>query len=145
MIEIRRIDSETARTVRHPVLRPDGPYHEAIFPLDDHPDSFHAGAFEGIKLVGVSTLLHEDIDGTLMNGMWRVRGMGVLPDYQGRGIGRLLLLECIAHARRSHGKGVWCNGRVSAAAFYLGSGFQIEGKEFELPTTGPHYLLKLAF
>jgi GNAT superfamily N-acetyltransferase len=69
--------------------------------------------------------------------------MATLANVRNRGIGGLLLSECIAHARRAGGRYFWCNGRSSARRFYERHGLRAVGEEFLSPDTGPHYLFVL--
>jgi ribosomal protein S18 acetylase RimI-like enzyme len=68
--------------------------------------------------------------------------MAVLPRWQGQGHGQALVEACAAHVRAAGGRVIWCNGRVSALGFYQRLGFEAVGEMFDLPHSGPHYLLK---
>jgi GNAT superfamily N-acetyltransferase len=142
MIEITRITSAQTRAVRRAILRPHQPPETSVYPLDEHPDAFHAGAFDGGVLVGVASIFHEEMDGTTGRGVWRVRGMAVEPARRRHGLGHRLLELCLAHARAAGARSVWCNARTTAVRFYQAHGFVIEGEEFDLPPIGPHYNMR---
>ncbi len=103
------------------------------YPADQTPEAWHAGAFLGDDLIGIASLYREPPPGSADPDAWRLRGMAVLPEHQGRGYGQALV--------RAGGKLLWCNGRVSALAFYHSLGFAPQGDIFDLPVSGPHYLL----
>jgi predicted N-acetyltransferase YhbS len=67
--------------------------------------------------------------------------MAVLPEHQGQGCGQALVHACLGHLRGQGATSLWCNGRVSALPFYQRLGFVPHGPIFDLPISGPHYLL----
>jgi len=140
---IRPISAAQARPLRQLVLRPGLPPETTIYPGDDEPDSFHAGAFAGDTLVGIATLHHKPPPEEADDGAWQLRGMAVLPEQQGRGIGRALVLACQQAALTRGATRLWCNGRVSAMGFYTALGFAPSGELFESPHSGPHYVMVL--
>ena len=143
MAVIRSITAAEARPLRHAVLRPGLPPETTLYPGDDDADSFHAGAFVAGALVGVATLHHKPPPGEADAGAWQLRGMAVAPEQQGRGLGRALAQACGQAAAARGGTRLWCNGRVSALGFYRSLGFEPVGEVFQLPHSGPHYLLVL--
>jgi ribosomal protein S18 acetylase RimI-like enzyme len=120
-------------------------------PLDDHPGTFHAGAFtEGGQLVSVATVYPEDLAeayayapaGPKRTGpAYRLRGMATLPEAQRQGAGRAVLTLCRQHARAHASSFVWCNARTGALDFYRREGFVTVGEEFEIEPIGPHYVM----
>ena len=67
--------------------------------------------------------------------------MATHPDFRGRGLGELVLSALVSHATDQGGQLVWCNARVSAAAFYAQAGFVRRGDEFNTAGDRPHYLM----
>jgi GNAT superfamily N-acetyltransferase len=67
--------------------------------------------------------------------------MAVLPDYQGRGRGRLLLERAYPLITASGIRLLWCNARVTALRFYEQHGFCVIGPQFDTPLAGPHYVM----
>ena len=116
---IRQLDEEDAAAYRELRLRllRDAPeaygttYEEAVArPLEhtaarlraqqDPEVGFTLGAF-GPKLIGMATLLREE--GTKSRHRGTVVGMGVAAEARGRGVGRALLDQLLARARRMPG------------------------------------------
>jgi len=73
----------------------------------------------------------------------QLRGMATAAEAQRSGLGRALVLGCVAFARKKGARLLWCNARTYAAGFYSKLGFEIVGKEFDIPDVGPHYRMKL--
>jgi GNAT superfamily N-acetyltransferase len=140
---IRPISAVEARPVRQAVLRPGLPPETTVYPGDDDTDSFHAGAFVNGILAGIATLHHKPPPGEADAAAWQLRGMAVVPEQQDRGLGRALVLACRQAAAARGGTRLWCNGRVSALGFYQALGFETQGEVFQVPHTGPHYVMVL--
>ena len=141
-MDIRRITAAETRQLRQQVLRPTQRPEEQIYSNDDAPDTLHAGAFCDGKLVGIATVFRDAPPGETNPHAWRLRGMAVLPEMQGQGIGRALVEFCIAHIRAHGGNLLWCNGRTSVRAFYESLELCATGAEFDLPVSGPHFLFR---
>jgi GNAT superfamily N-acetyltransferase len=139
--DIRPIAASDTRWLRHLVLRPHQPPEALVYPGDDDPAGFHAGAFLGERLVGVATVAPEDCPAAPGARGWRLRGMATLHEVRRRGYGAALIAACVAHVRDNGGDVLWCHGRTSALSFYRSLSFERHGDEFEVPYTGPHYLL----
>jgi N-acetylglutamate synthase-like GNAT family acetyltransferase len=83
--------------------------------------------------VGYAALLLE-ADGT-----GHIRQVSVRPALQGRGIGRALMAECEAEARRLGLPLVWLNARMTAEGFYRRLGYTTVSGTFPSGRTGvPH-------
>lgn len=136
---VRAIPVSDARALRRRVLRPHQDPSASIYPDDDAPDTFHAGAFHGDELVGVASMYCEALEGFPAGTGWRIRGMATEPDRRGRGAGRALVEACAERARAARGTHLWCNARTSAAPFYAKCGFEIAGEPFPIEGIGPHY------
>ncbi|MBX3469050.1 MAG: GNAT family N-acetyltransferase [Planctomycetes bacterium] len=137
------IRPEETRALRRAVLRPHQPPEAMVYPGDDAPDTLHVGLDAAGEQQGVASLYREAPPGEDDPTAWRLRGMAVRPDAQGKGVGRALLGACVAHARARGGRRVWCNARASAAGFYARLGFQTVGAPFDLPGLGPHVVMAL--
>lgn len=118
--------------VRHPVLRSGLPIESCAFDRDDDENTVHFGSFINKELVGVLTLLANINDVQL-------RGMAVLPELQGKGIGMLLVAEAEKCVRDMDMSTLWMNARLDAVPFYETCGYQKQGETFELPFGGTHY------
>jgi predicted GNAT family N-acyltransferase len=136
-LTVRRLgtaDMPALYDLRGRVLRPGMPPEASLFPGDDQPGTIHLGAFtdEG-RLVGIATLVRNE-------GL-QLRGMATEPDVRGTGAGAALLREAHRIAQES-GEPLWCNARVVAVGFYERMGWRTEGEEFDVPTVGPHYIMR---
>lgn len=93
----------------------------ALTPYDDEADRFVAlvdGAVVGCVLLHV-----RGDEGKLFQ-------MGILPEHQGRGIGRALVAALEAEARRLGLRRVFCHARHHARDFYALFGYHIKGEPF---------------
>lgn len=135
---VRTITPEQARPIRSAILRPGYPSSYSIYPGDDNPDTFHAGAFIGDHLVGIATVFHENFPQLNLADGWRLRGMAVIPEYQRKGVGKALIDACLSYLLKIQGGMIWCNARLDAMPFYRAMGFQTLGEVFDIPESGPH-------
>lgn len=136
---IRPVDAADTRALRRSVLRPHQDASKSVYPNDDAPATFHVGAFDRDRLVGVASMYHEAMDGGRADTGWRIRGMATEPTYRGRGIGGALVEALIERARQCGGTYLWCNARTTATPFYDKCGFHQHGDAFDLPGIGPHF------
>lgn len=139
--DIRRISAAETRPLRHAVLRPHQSLDQLVYPGDDAPLAFHAGAFREGRLVGIASVTPRPFDGADWPGPWQLRGMATLPEARGQGLGRAMVMACLAHIAANGGQTLWCNGRTTALPFYRALGFEPYGEEF-VTETGPHYVLR---
>lgn len=130
-IEIVESSSDEIFPVRRSVLRPDRTPDESRYPTDPLEGTFHMAAFEGETLVGCASA-HLEPDPLDKGATYRLRGMAVIAPYRSRGIGGRLLEAIEAGARQRGAAGIWCNGRLSAASFYVRHGWQPLGDEFAI-------------
>jgi predicted N-acetyltransferase YhbS len=84
---------------------------------------FHLGAWSGSTPLGCLALRQDE-------GAMRMRQVAVAPEAQGKGIGRLLVLESEAEARRRGASVVMLNARQTAVAFYERLGYSVSGEPF---------------
>ena len=140
--DIRAISVTEARQLRHVVLRPHQKPEELVFRGDDAPEAQHVGAFEDGKLVGIASVAREPFPGEPELDAWRLRGMATLPEARRKGYGAALVKALVAHVGANGGNLLWCHGRTSALAFYHAVGFREHGQEFDVPVTGPHFVLR---
>ena len=78
-------------------------------------------------------------------GQWRIRGMATDAAYQGRGAGSLVLKELLKWGRENGVRSFWCNAREPAIRFYERHGFSIHSELFDIPTAGPHKVMRIVF
>jgi GNAT superfamily N-acetyltransferase len=136
--QLRIVDPDAVVDLRHRILRAGLPRETAMFEGDGEVGTVHLAAFdEWNVMIGCVTILHRMWNGTPA---WQLRGMAVESEWQGHGIGRMLLSEverlilCDSHSTL-----VWCNARKPAVGFYERHGWRLASPEFEIPTAGPHH------
>ena len=146
-IEIRRVEVEQILDLRHRILRAGLPRETAQFEGDEAASTLHwaayafdaSGRVEG-QAVGCLSLMLNSFEA---EPAWQLRGMAVDRPYQGRGLGRELLVRAEEEAAATGMAGLlWCNARVPAAGFYQKHGWTVVSEVFEYPTAGPHVKMR---
>jgi GNAT superfamily N-acetyltransferase len=152
-VEVRRVDSEVLRCVRHKVLWPHlANSKQAIIDIDNSKGAIHLAAFYKEDVVGVASLFNQkcerfpDLFKTLK--VRRLRAMGVLDNMRGRGVGALLIQKAIDEMKGDGVDFVWCDSREVAWGFYEMQGFkfgcQMNGEQLEayqVPNVGLHKIM----
>jgi GNAT superfamily N-acetyltransferase len=141
--QVRRLSAQDVIPLRTAVLRPHAPPNTHTFPGDDAPETYHAGVFLEDELVGVASVFQEAPPFAASPFAWRLRGMAVVPQVRRTGYGRVLVQSCLDYIASQKGTLLWCHGRTSALQFYRALGFQTYGEEFDVPISGPHYVMWL--
>lgn len=141
MIEVRKTTAVAVRELRSRLLRPHQKPCELVYVGDNFTDTLHAGAFEGETLVGIATISHQPPPDSDDPQAWRLRGMAVIPELRGQGVGGRVFELCREHILQHGGKTIWATARVPALKFYARFGFEPVGEQFEFPQTGPHYTI----
>lgn len=122
------------------------PPESAQFPGDELETTRHFGAFlsDGTQ-VGVASIYPAPLpEAPEISGAWQLRGMATLPEVRGQGAGRALLQACMEAARAEGGTLLWCNARTGALDFYRKYGLTVVGEEFDIPTVGPHFRMRIS-
>ena len=160
-IMVHPIRSQDTQVLRHRVLWPHKPSHEAcVLPVDDDPGAVHLGAWKheevswGIRvpglpgsLVGACSLFQQHCD--RVNVPWqegddlRLRVMGTLPEARGMGAGAALVRAAAEEALRQGRSMVWCDAREVAFGFYERMGFVFLNDMYHIPDIGPHRTMAL--
>lgn len=111
--------------LRDEVLR--RPLGMSIYDDDLTPDSqsMHLGAFSGNRLVGVLQLLPTEHRSIL-----KMRQFAVSPAFQGRQVGKSLLLFAEQQAALHHCTQIVLHARKVAVGFYLKQGYRVCSDEF---------------
>jgi L-Ala-D/L-Glu epimerase len=144
---VRPVTAEEIRPLRHRVLRAGEPAENAHYPYDDHPGARHLAALDAGRLTGACSLLPEDppaerpVPGLAPGTGRRLRGMAVLDEARGTGLGSALLRTALTHAVLDGATTVWGTARAQAADFFGRHGFRAVGDAFERPGLGPHLLM----
>lgn len=135
---LRRVTAAATRPLRRAVLRPHQEEAALVYDGDDDPATLHLAAVMDDALVGVCCIAPDRTSMPSTSDVWRVRGMAVVPEVRGRGIGTALLAGLLDHARTEGAELVWCNARVRAVSLYERAGFAVVGEVFDIPDIGPH-------
>jgi len=133
-------DTETY-PVRHPVLRKGRPLESCAFSGDDLPTTLHLGGFYDQRLSAVATFLKQDNSEMNWTNAYQLRGMAVLSDYQGKGLGMRILKSGEEALIERKAEILWMNARLVAVPFYEKLGYQKKGTAFDIPGIGPHFIM----
>jgi GNAT superfamily N-acetyltransferase len=150
MIAIHPITARETLSVRNSVLRKGRTLEECHFSGDELGTTFHLGAFEKDKILGVATfLMNKDIhlnkiEDIKLHYCYQLRGMAVLEIAQGKGIGKKLLKQAEQILKERNIKVLWFNSRIGATTFYEKMSYDVVSDVFDIPTVGDHYkMMKL--
>jgi GNAT superfamily N-acetyltransferase len=150
MTEIQFITARETLKVRHKILRKGRPLEDCHFAGDELGTTFHLGAFEKGKIIGVATfMMNKDTQINLIKDIklyncYQLRGMAVLEVAQGKGVGKKLLKQAENLLKERHIKVLWFNARILAVPFYEKMGYKTASMIFEIPTVGEHFkMIKL--
>jgi len=88
-------------------------------------DQIHLVAYDGITAVGCLILVGGE------DGEVKMRQVAVSPQRQGQGVGRVMVDQTEAFARRMGFNRMVLHAREAAVPFYLSLGYHIEGEPFE--------------
>lgn len=87
-IIVRFVSARQTRPLRASVLRPGQAAEKSVYPGDLTPDAFHLGAYAGDRLVGVASFYKESPRSEKAGAnAWRLRGMAVVSEMQGKNCG----------------------------------------------------------
>ena len=141
MWEVKSIQARETYAVRHPVLRQGRPLASCAFSGDDLRNTLHLGGYYQGRLAAVATFLPQDHPEWNTSPTYQLRGMAVLREFQGKGLG-LRILKYGEQALIERGVEVlWMNARINAVPFYEKQGYHKRGTEFEIAGIGPHYVM----
>ena len=135
---IKLINAEQTFPLRKAVLRKNMPNEPHEFNGDFEENTFHLGYFENDEIIGIVTIIKK-------GKIAQLRGMAVAEDYQGKGIGKQLVLEAENILKNNKFTKIWMNARENAVPFYEKLGYKIEGEIFIIKPIGFHYLMSKEF
>lgn len=148
-IEVRVAAFSEIGVVQAAVLRPHGPLP------GDRPaaeGAVHVGAFVGATAIGAATVVPApypgpQVDlpsgGQLPTPTWQLRGMAIVADWRGTGVGARVLAIAVAAARDRGAASLWAAARLAALGFYTGAGWTAVGPVWDKPGVGPHRYITL--
>lgn len=114
-IEIKKVSVNDILPIRHKVLWPDKPFE--FVKVDGDEEGIHFGLYADDMLVTVISLFAEGQS-------LRFRKFATLPEYQNRGLGKMMILKVIKYARENGFERLWCDARTDALNFYERVGFK---------------------
>jgi predicted GNAT family N-acyltransferase len=139
---IARVDAATIRPLRRAILRPTLPPEASVYDQDDDATTVHLAAYDDSRhLIGCVTVFPEALDDEPH--AWRLRGMAVVDELHGRGVGAALLREAVDAVRATGAPVLWCEAREAAQGFYAKYGFVGSGDLFNVAVAGPHRHMRL--
>ncbi|HEX4208202.1 MAG TPA: GNAT family N-acetyltransferase [Ktedonobacteraceae bacterium] len=94
-VETRAIRSPETYDLRRRILRPHRPLRACAYPYDTAPGALHIGCFLNEQLVSISSILPDARKDASQPTSWRMRGMAVLEDVRGTGLGSKILQTLI--------------------------------------------------
>lgn len=114
-IEIKKVSVNDILPIRHKVLWPDKSFE--FVKVDGDEEGIHFGLYADDMLVTVISLFAEGQS-------LRFRKFATLPEYQNRGLGKMMILKVIKYARENGFERLWCDARTDALNFYERVGFK---------------------
>ncbi|WP_333810483.1 GNAT family N-acetyltransferase [Flavobacterium sp.] len=141
IMEIKKISSVETYPVRHEVLRKGKPIETCIFKGDDDEQTIHLGLFLDDQLVGIISVFKEQNNLFSETNQFQIRGMAVLEEFQGKGLGTKLVKEAEKHCINLNANVIWFNARENAVPFYEKLDYKIIGDSFLIPEVGIHFVM----
>lgn len=144
-MKINYINSAETLELRSKILRPGFELKFSQFEGDSEVETFHLGVFADHSTknpISIGTFMKRvcryfpDIENS-----FQLRGMATDSNFQGKGCGRMILLEAEKILKNQKCPLLWMNARLSAIEFYRKCGYLERGDEFEIPQVGPHKVM----
>jgi GNAT superfamily N-acetyltransferase len=139
--QVEIIRPEDTYDLRHRVLRPHQPIADCHYPGDFTGTTFHLGVRNSGTLVSIGSFYLEKHLDFNQDTQIRLRGMATDPLLNGKGFGRLLMVEADKICAQRSAPFIWCYAREKAFDFYTRVGFKFHGPFFELPGIGRHKVM----
>lgn len=114
MAVVEQIFPSLTWRIRHVSMYPDHSFESVK--LENDFDGIHFGIYENHELIGVVSLFIKDQVG-------QFRKLAILPEAQGKGFGKQLMLYLLDFCKTQHLSKIWCNARTNAKEFYFKLGF----------------------
>lgn len=137
MFIIREIKPEDTYAIRLKVLKTNKNYQHQ-YQVDFNKTIKHFGIFQKTQLIGIATIMQANHPNLAENAI-QLRGMAVLPEFQKKGIGKMLLKDLVKIYQNQ--SIIWCNARDYAVGFYKSLGFSIFGEKFYIKNVGDHFVM----
>ena len=140
-VEIKNIDAEKIRPLRHSELRQGLHFSTTSYLRDHEKDTFHMACILNEKIVTCATFYPQDSEKILCQNAYRLRGMATDSNFRRKGYARDLMQESFVELKLRGADFLWCNARLVALDFYNSLGFKIKGDLFDIEGIGPHYYM----
>ena len=140
-VNIRKVDAERIRPLRHSELRKGQDFSTTSYLKDYELDTFHMAYISNEKIVTCATFYPEKSTKIKSENAYRLRGMATDSNFQRKGYASDLMEESFKKLKNRDCDMVWCNARLVAVNFYKSVGFKITGKIFDIEGIGPHYYM----
>jgi GNAT superfamily N-acetyltransferase len=140
---VEDVTAEETRGLRRYVLRRGTPTDNVTFDTDDRPGTRHFAIRDDAgAVIATSTWFESDAPTAPGVRAVQLRAMAVHDDYQGRGLGAILIAAGTTHATAIGAELVWAKARDTALGFYTSAGFEVVGDGFLTEDTRiPHHLV----
>ncbi len=139
---MKTVSAEEVYPLRKSLLRQGMPDSSAVFEGDDEPYTLHAAFCLEEKIVGIASLMRRKSSHfSGIERQYQLRGMAVMEEYRGQGVGRALLQYCEFLCLNRGVNFLWCNARLSAKDFYTKSGFETKGEVFYIAPICDHIVM----
>ena len=140
-VNIRKVDAEIIRPLRHSELRKGQDFSTTSYLKDYELDTFHMAYISNEKIVTCATFYPEKSTKIKSENAYRLRGMATDSNFQRKGYASDLMEESFKKLKNRDCDMVWCNARLVAVDFYKSVGFKIAGELFNIEGIGPHYYM----
>ena len=140
-VNIRKVDAEKVRPLRHSELRKGQDFSTTSYLKDYEEGTFHIACIVDDKIVTCATFYPEKSIKIKSNNAYRLRGMATASNFQRKGYATDLMNESFKELKNRDCDMVWCNARLVAVNFYKSVGFKITGELFDIKGIGPHYYM----
>ena len=140
-INIRKVDTERIRPLRHSELRKGQDFSTTSYLKDYEADTFHMACIVDDTIVTCATFYPEKSTKIKSNNAYRLRGMATDSQFTRKGYASNLMAESFKKLKKRDCDMVWCNARLVAVDFYKYIGFKITGELFDIEGIGPHYYM----
>lgn len=144
---IKFISSEDTMHLRMRILRPLHPREACEYAEDNLPSTFHVGILNADgKVISNGTFMQQGHPHFPKAARpYRLRGMATDPAFQGKGLGRQIIMAAEDELKKRGCDLLWFNARTSAEIFYKKLGYTAIEEVFDIDTIGPHKVMFKSF
>jgi len=140
-IEIKQVDADMIRPLRHAELRKGQDFSTTSYLRDNEESTFHMASILDSKIVTCATFYPQKSKKLNAIKPYRLRGMATDSNFQRKGYAQQLMRVAFLELKLKGADFLWCNARLVALDFYQSIGFNIKGDLFDIEDIGPHYYM----